>query len=145
MKQEITTQDNNQKDASTEVAKTPVEPTQEQCSSTECRPRHRVAPVWSASRKDDAYELKVELPGVSKDQVKLRQEKQILSLEADREAPDDSLELVAGSAPSEGYELKVKLPNEIDPKKLQGSLNNGVLSVVLPVRSDELPREIPLN
>ena len=119
--------------------------TQTETSTQTAEHRHRVTPRWHSKRNDEAYQVEIELPGVAKDQVRLHQEQSILILEADRELPSENQQILAGSAAPEGYKLRLKLPAEINSEKLHASLNKGVLSLVLPLRSENLPREIPLN
>ena len=104
------------------------------------RPRHTVRAV------DGAYEVGVFLPGVKRDDVRVRLEENLLTIEATR--TDDApvgwrplrREIEAAS-----YRLELEVTVPVDATRISASLEDGVLSLRLPLREEAKAREIPVT
>lgn len=104
------------------------------------RPRHSVRAV------DGTYEVGVFLPGVKREDVRVRLEENLLAIEATR--PDDT---PSGWRPLRreieptNYRLELEVTVPIDAARISASLEDGVLSLRLPLREDAKARDIPVT
>lgn len=105
----------------------------------------RATNPWRWTEKDDAWKGELDLPGFSKEEVNVFIDKdRVLSVTAKQG------ELAEGA----GREFsrsevshRLRLPREADAEKLQASLENGVLTVILPkvTPDSQVERRIELN
>lgn len=105
-----------------------------------------VKPRYFVDGTQEAYEVRVELPGVAKDGVNINLEDNVLTLRAKRKP----------SAPSEwktlhrelsvqNYLLRLRLNTQVDEDKMSAALDQGVLTLKLPVREAAKPRRIEIQ
>ncbi len=107
---------------------------------------HRVKPDYRVSRDEHAFTVRVFLPGVGKDAVNLSVDSHVLTIEAERNDPiDASWKPVFEECDRSGYLLQLKLSPEVDGENIKARVENGVLSLVLPVAEAAKPRSIPVN
>lgn len=105
----------------------------------------RREPVWNATRSKDGFEIRVELPGVRKDDLKLEVTGRELHLAADRTATPESATLVHGEPAPDGYRLKLRLAEQLDGPALQARLEHGVLNLAVPLVEAAQPRAIEVR
>lgn len=85
-----------------------------------------VVPKADFYSDDENYHLRVELPGVGKEELNLETRGSVLTLDARRTAEEGSFE------ESFHYRREFRLPEEVDVAKTSAKLENGVLQVTLP-------------
>lgn len=103
-------------------------------------------PRYSTSASDQAYTIKVELPGVPKDAVTIGFDQNVLTLEAARREPvPSSWKPLHRELNDLGYALRLRLNAPIDEDKLSAQFTDGVLIVTLPIREAAKPRQIAVN
>ncbi len=80
------------------------------------------------------YYVRFEIPGISKDQIKVEYSNNILTVSAERkeehsrdEEKQHYSEFSYGS-----YYRSMRVPNAVDEKKIEAAFKNGVLSLTLP-------------
>ncbi|CAN6206284.1 unnamed protein product [Urochloa humidicola] len=79
---------------------------------------------WVSSEDDDAVQLKVAMPGLGKEHVKLSLEKNILVIEGDRDPKD------RGPA---RYTRRIGVPSEaFNMEEIKAEMANGVLKITVP-------------
>jgi HSP20 family molecular chaperone IbpA len=117
----------------------------EQARAENVSERPAVAPRIDVFENDDEILLFADLPGVSKDNVRIDLEKERLTIEARRTDPQaEGTELLAEHRPFD-YRRAFLVPRGIDRDKIDAELNAGVLRLRLP-RADALkPRSIPIR
>lgn len=103
------------------------------------RPRHSVRAI------EGAYEVGVFLPGVKRDDVRVRLEENLLTVDATRpdEVPVGWRPLRREIEPT-NYRLELEVTVPVDAGRISASLEDGVLSLRLPLREDAKAREIPV-
>lgn len=86
---------------------------------------------------DHEYRFRFELPGFKKDEVSLRIDGQVLRVEGNRPATENSggLTLVRG----------VPLPGPVASEQVTAKLEDGVLTVALPRHEEAKPRAITIE
>lgn len=105
-----------------------------------------VKPRYSVDGNKDAYSIRVELPGVKKDNVTINLDSDLLTIHAKR-----SISAPAGWKPlhreliEDDFVLRLKLNAPVDESKLAAKLEHGVLTVELPVKDSVKPRVIPVS
>ena len=103
------------------------------------RPRHSVRAV------EGAYEVGVLMPGVKRGDVTVRLDEEVLRVEGRRGEFDQEgwrpLRREIGAAVFR-LELEVNVP--VDPGRISARLEDGVLSLRLPLREEAAARDIPV-
>jgi HSP20 family protein len=104
-------------------------------------------PLYTVGGNADVYEVRVEMPGVAKDGVKIDLEDNVLSIRGERKTanvPEGWKPLHRELSPL-GYQLRLRLNTPVDEDKLTASLENGVLTLKLPVKEAAKPRRIEVQ
>ena len=107
--------------------------------------------VWSPAvdiaESKDNYELKAEIPGIEKDDIKISIEEDMLILSGERkselkqEGKDyHRVERVYGK-----FQRNIPIPGNIVLDKVQAKYENGILIVDIPKSEETKPREISVN
>jgi HSP20 family protein len=105
-----------------------------------------IKPRYTVDGDKSAYGIRVELPGVKKDGVRIDLDSDVLTIHARRTsaAPADwkalHRELV-----EDDFVLRLKLNAPVDETKLAAKLEHGVLALDLPIKDAAKPRTIPVN
>jgi HSP20 family protein len=91
--------------------------------------------------------VKVDLPEVKRDDIRITFENGVLTIEgqrAERETAEGEryhrLERRAGA-----FRRSFTVPDTVDPDRVSASYQDGVLTVALPRRDEARPRQIPVN
>jgi len=110
----------------------------------------RPAPVYKpqyTSRYDDAsWEVRVFLPGVTKDDVRVTVENEILEVHGVRHLSVPEGWRPLGDYPeSKHYRLRLDVGPEVDPTGITASQSDGTLTLRLPLREEVKPRRIDVQ
>jgi HSP20 family protein len=90
--------------------------------------------------EDDAnYYVKVELPGVKKEDLAVELENAVLTVAGRRAVKTDEGESTAE------FSRSVSVPEGVDPAKITAAYENGVLTLTLPKPEARKPRRIIVN
>jgi HSP20 family protein len=106
-------------------------------------------PTVDVSEREDAYEVKADLPGVSKEHIKLKIANNVLTLSGERKS--EQKEGVNGDSyhrfeRSYGtFTRSFSLPSAVDDGKVSASFKDGVLTVTLPKSEAAKPKAIEVN
>lgn len=103
-------------------------------------------PLYNVNGSSDAYEVRVELPGVPKNGVKLDLEDNVLSVRGDRASnvPEGMKALHRELSPL-NYLLRLRLNTPVDEDKMTAKLEDGVLTITLPIKQAAKPKQIVVN
>jgi HSP20 family protein len=105
-----------------------------------------VRPQFTVRAADGAYEVGVVLPGVKRDDLKLRLEEGVLRIEARRLAGQpEGWRLLRREIQSLAYRLDLQLSVPVDASRISAKLENGMLALRLPLREEAQPREISID
>jgi HSP20 family protein len=107
--------------------------------------------VWSpsvdVSEDKDNVIIKAEMPGVSKDDVKISVQDNVLTLKGEKkqekEEKDKNYHRIERSYGS--FCRSFQLPTTVKTDKIKASYKGGVLSVTLPKTEEVKPKEIPIG
>jgi HSP20 family protein len=108
----------------------------------------RHMPAADVVEKDNVYLITMEVPGLSKDDVRIALEKDILTISGEKK-----LEQVEGDKERYhirerkygAFERKFRIPNDVDVNKINAEFTNGVLTMTLEKAEEKQPREIAIK
>lgn len=104
------------------------------------RPRHNVRAV------EGAYEVGVLMPGVKREAVTVRLEDDVLRVEGRRdEFNAEGWRPLRRELGPVNYRLELELSVPVDASRISARLEDGVLSLRLPLREEAKAREIPIG
>ncbi|MGP1346221.1 MAG: Hsp20/alpha crystallin family protein [Phycisphaerales bacterium] len=94
----------------------------------------------------DRYQIELEIPGASADGIELTVHESVLSVEA-RIAPRyrEGITPVRGEFGVGDYRRQIRLGEDVDRDALSAAYADGVLTVMLPKRSERTPRRIEVR
>jgi HSP20 family protein len=96
-------------------------------------------------RKDDAYVLTADLPGVDPESLDVAVDNGVLTVKAERPAPTvDGAQWIAGERFTGTYLRQLSVGDGIDVDRISADYDNGVLTVTLPVAEKVRPRKIQI-
>jgi len=97
--------------------------------------------VW---QDDEAVYLEAELPGVAENDVDITVHKGVLTIKGERKEPEEREYLHKGRTFGR-FEQAISLPEQVDSDKVDASLTNGVLRIVVPKLPQVQPRKVLLK
>jgi len=91
--------------------------------------------------------VKIELPGVRREDIDLTITKDTLMLKGEIKKDDDVQEedYYISERMFGSFSRTVALPFEVESEKAQATMNNGLLEIVIPKREQALPKEIKIE
>ena len=107
-------------------------------------------PLADLSETEDAYVVKVELPGVGKDQidVQLQDHELVVSGEVpeqDQDGQDGRRRRRRSTRRTGRFEFRAWLPGDVNADAVQGELTDGVLTLTIPKSEAAKPRKIEIK
>lgn len=104
-------------------------------------------PAVDIAEQENEYIVKMELPGVNKDDVKLSLESNILTIKGEKkqekEEKDKNLHRLERSYGS--FQRSFALPTTVKSDKIDAVFKDGVLSISLPKAEEEKPKQIEVK
>ncbi|HOP64393.1 MAG TPA: Hsp20/alpha crystallin family protein [Spirochaetota bacterium] len=103
-------------------------------------------PVADIYETEDLYSLKLEIPGVPKENLDISIEENELTISAKSVLDDAAVEKCRYSEFSNmDYRRSFKIGNDIDSNKIEAKLENGVLTLTLHKHEKVKPRKISIK
>lgn len=102
-------------------------------------------PLADVEETDDAWVADIELPGVNKDDIDIEVSGGRLTVSGERREKQRTGKLRRRSRTVGQFHFELTVPDEIDPDKVQASLDHGVLSVRLPKPAGAQARRVPVK
>ncbi len=102
-------------------------------------------PVVDIEEADGDFVVKVELPGVEKDDVQVNIENGVLTIKGEKKSRSEDkkchrVECVYGS-----FMRSFTLPQDVDVKKVEAAYKNGILSLTIPKQEQAKPKQIEVK
>ena len=95
--------------------------------------------------KPEEYVLKVEVPGIGKEDAELHMDGKTLTLKTHAKYQNPAgFKQVAAEFERTNYAISAELPEMADPKTLSAKLENGVLTVTIQKRAETKPTQIQI-
>ena len=105
------------------------------------------SPALDVSDDKDNLVVKVELPGMKKEDINLSLHDGVLTISGERKHERETKE--GGTFRSERYfgkfQRSVTLPSAVDSSKVNASYKDGILTVELPKAEEAKPKQIAVN
>lgn len=102
-------------------------------------------PAATLVEKPEEYELKVELPGIGKEDAELHMDGKTLTLKTHSKYQNPAgFRVVATEFERTNYAMSVDLPEMADSTALSARLENGVLTVVVRKRAETQAKKIDI-
>lgn len=104
-----------------------------------------VVPKATMVEKPEEYEIKIEIPGIGKEDADLHLEGRTLTLKTHATFQNPAgFKQIAAEFERNNYAISADLPDMADPSTLTAKLENGVLMVVIRKRAESQPKQIEI-
>jgi len=104
-------------------------------------------PSVDLSETENTYEVKAEMPGMKKEDIKVEVKENVLTLTGEKkhETKDDKknfhrLERVYGK-----FQRSFRLPKEVKSQEIKAKYRNGVLMIEIPKAEEMKPKEVAIS
>ena len=114
-------------------------------------PASRVwVPALDVAERHDAYQVLIELPGVSPEQVDISFEQNVLTIRGTKPAAFDTqsegeVRVFASERVSGGFERAVRLPEFVDAERIDAEFKHGLLTITVPKAQAAQARKISIR
>lgn len=105
-----------------------------------------IAPASDILENKEGYSLVVEMPGVTRENLKIELENDTLTLRGERQANPSDMEVVLnGRSTQRPFVQRFAIGKDLDRAAIQAKLENGLLTVTLPRREETKPTRIQVE
>ena len=101
-----------------------------------------IAPKTDIHETDEDYRFTMEMPGVTKENVEVSVEADVLTIKGEKIEKTDRKGLIRQEIRAEKFERSFSLGTNIDRENIEAKMDNGILSVTLPKTKDKVGRKI---
>jgi HSP20 family protein len=111
------------------------------------RPAGAAAPRFDVAEHENETVVIGELPGVKKDEVKIAVQDGVLTVSGERKAPalPENASWVRTEMPHGAFSRSFALPHQVEEDRIDATLTDGVLRIVLPKAAEARPRSIAIR
>jgi HSP20 family protein len=108
---------------------------------------HAWAPALDISERKDAYLVAVELPGVEVDDLQITFEDGLLTIQGERQFAQGSSEQEFHRVERRygSFRRSITLPAQVQAERIEASLENGVLQILVPKAEEAKPKKISVR
>jgi HSP20 family protein len=106
---------------------------------------HPAVMPMDAWREGEEFVVEFDLPGVAADSVDIDVERNVLTVKAERSAPEPEREFLAAERPRGVFSRQLILGDTLDTENVAASYNAGVLTLRIPVAEKAKPRKISIT
>jgi len=104
------------------------------------------APECDIYEDNDNYVITFDIPGIEKDDINLKVEKEILSITAEfKNQPVECYECIRDEMDFAGYQRSFNLNGIVDTDKINADYKNGSLTLTLPKKEKQKTKEIQIK
>ena len=107
--------------------------------------RRTLRPAGDIREDDDLVTLRLEMPGVSKENVEIKVDGDTLHVHGRRDAYADDVRFVLRERRDADYRARYTLDDRIDLERIDAQMAQGVLTLTLHVKEEVKPRTITIN
>ncbi|MEW5917462.1 MAG: Hsp20/alpha crystallin family protein [Gemmatimonadota bacterium] len=105
-------------------------------------------PPLDATETENAYTVTVDLPGITRENVKINFDRGVLSVTGTRDGQPESTNgdhFYVRERPLGTFSRSVRFARDVDSEKIEAKLDHGVLTIVIPKAATALPRQIEVK
>ncbi len=106
------------------------------------------APAVDIDEKETSFELRMDVPGIKKEDIEISYNKGMLTIAGSRKNESENKEegcCYKRERFSGSFKRSFQVGDTIDSERIAASLADGVLTINLPKKPDQAVRQIPLN
>ena len=105
------------------------------------------APRTDLSETDDAYRIRLDVPGMEKDDITINLQNNTLTVSGERssERKEESEEYVRVERAFGNFHRTFTLPDAVDPENVEAAYDNGVLTIHVPKTETSTRRQIEIQ
>ena len=105
-----------------------------------------IVPNATLTEKPEAYELRIEVPGVGKEDAELHMEGKTLTLKTHATHQNPAgFKQVAAEFENVNYAMSAEIPERADLATLMAKIENGILTVTIKKRPELQPKKIEIQ
>ena len=107
-----------------------------------------LTPAMDVTERDDEYEIKAELPGINKEDIKVTLENGVLTISGETKSEHEEKEggrVIRQERRYGKYVRSLRLGTQIDEKKVKAHYKDGVLELILPKAEEVKPKQISVD
>lgn len=107
----------------------------------------RMAPAMDWIAKDDHFLVRMDLPGLSKDNVEVTLKDGVLTVAGEKKISqeDEEARYLRRERYVGQFSRTLRLPEKVDAEKLTATFRDGVLELTLPLIPDSQPRRVQIE
>ena len=94
---------------------------------------------------DDAYVIELIVPGLAPDEVEIEIVEKTIEIQGEFKAPEEDVKYLRKERPSGKFRRVIRLPKLLNMDKSEAKLENGILSLRVPVAEEALPKTIKVK
>jgi len=105
-------------------------------------------PAVNVIEGDRAYEIEVAAPGLVREDFRINIEKDLLTVSSEKKAGDQEGRFMRREFAYSAFKRSFYLPENIDTEQISASHNNGILTINLPRKKEDIkkgPRNINID
>jgi len=104
------------------------------------------SPDTDIYEEKDTYKIIFDIPGIEKEDINLKVEKDTLSITAEfKKQPVECYECVREETEFSGYQRSFNLNGIVDTEKIDADYRNGTLILTLPKKEEQKTKEIQIK
>jgi len=108
--------------------------------------RETVAPDADVIEREDALVVVADMPGCDDQSVDIHVERGVLTIEGTADiAPEEGCRLESAEYLPTSYRRSFTLPNQVDVGRIEASMRDGVLRIVLPKAEEAKVRKVEIK
>jgi HSP20 family protein len=101
--------------------------------------------AFDAVRDEEMVTIYLDVPGVEADDIDVTIERHELTITVDRRWNGDDKEVLASERPQGTFTRRIMLSDSLDTESLEADLDNGVLTIKVPMSEQTKPRKIDVQ
>ncbi len=117
----------------------------EMLSEKSIKPDVSYKPAVELSENNDRYMLQLSLPGVPKENIRIRQEDLIIKIEAQRNAITSDNKILHSEFNYGMFTRDVLLPKNANLDAISATFQEGILTVLVPKKEESKPKNISIT
>ncbi len=104
-------------------------------------------PAMDVSETENEVVVQVDLPGLSRDEIKVNVDKNVLSVHGEKrhESKDEDKRVYRTERTYGSFKRSFTLPSAVDAEKISAAYKDGVLTLTLPKAEEAKPKEIEIK
>jgi HSP20 family protein len=108
---------------------------------------HGTGPALDVVSEDQRYVVRIDLPGVDRDAVEITFQDGVLTLKGEKKLDEhpENHRLHLQERFHGSFSRSLRLPERVDADKIEATMKNGVLELILPFVPEVQPRKIQVN